>query len=148
MPYNPFGVFQPGSLENEDWVHGTIRRFQELGRVLHSERQDLDGEDGGEGAAIPNLPANPDDLLHQGWEEITHSSEAAAGHRTFRNKETGMVVRSDKGEAGKPGNRERDHYHIYNPKSTQGKHDVYLDKSGRPVSRGSNPSHLLPGETP
>ncbi len=148
VPYNALGLFQRGSPENEDWVHGTIQRLQELGRVLRSERQDSDSEDGGEGAATPDLPANPDDLLQQGWEEITHPSEAAAGHRSFRNKETGMVVRADKGEAGRPGNRERDHYHVYNPKSTQGKHDVYLDKNGRPVSRGSNLSHIIPGEKP
>lgn len=148
VPYNPLGVVQPGSPENEDWTHGTIQRLQELGRVFRSERQDSDGGDGDEAAAALDLPANPDDLLQQGWEEITHPSEAAAGHRSFRNKETGMVVRADKGEAGRPGNRERDHYHIYNPKSTQGKHDVYLDRSGRSVSRGSSLSNIIPGEKP
>ena len=128
VPYNPLGVFQPGSPENEAWTHGTIRRLQELGRVFYSERADSNGGDKGEGAAPPDLPANPDDL-------------------SFRNKQTGMVVRADKGKPNKPGHRGRDHYPIDNPNST-GRRDVYLDKSGRPVSKGSDASHILPGDEP
>ena len=109
VPYNPLGVFVPGSPENEEWTHNTIRRLQDLGHILRSERQDGEGGDDGEGAALPDLPANPNDLLQQGWEEITHPDAAAQGHRTFRNKETGLVIRADKGEAGKLGNRARDH---------------------------------------
>ena len=134
----------PGSPENEEWTHETIRRLRNLGRIFHSERQDGDGGDGGKGAEIPTLPANPDDLLQQGWEEITHPSAAAQGHRTFRNKD-GLVIRADKGEVGKPGNRAHDHYHVLNPDKTSNR-DYYLDKNGRPVSRGSDASHILPGE--
>jgi len=148
VPYDPLGVFVPGSPENEDWTHNTIQRLRDLGHIFHSERQDGDGGHEGEGAAIPDLPANPDDLLQQGWEEISRPEAAAQGHRTFRNKETGLVVRADEGEPGEPRNRGKDHYHVYNPNSTGNKRDLYLDKSGRPVSRGSDPSHILPGDKP
>lgn len=147
IPYhNPLGVFRPGSPENEDWTRNTMRRLQELGHILRSERQDGEGRDD-EGVEIPDLPTNPDDLLQQGWEEITHPDAAAEGHRTFKNKETGLIIRADKGEPGQPGDRGRDHYHIENPNTTS-KRDEYLDKNGRPVGRGSKPSHVLPGDKP
>ena len=145
VPYNPLGIFVPGSPENEDWTHNTIRRLHDLGHILRSEQQDGEGGDDGEGTALSDLPANPDDLLQQGWEEISRPEAVAQGHRTFRNKETGLVIRADKGEAGKPGNRARDHYHILNPDKTSNR-DYYLDKNGRPVSRGSDASHISPGE--
>ena len=47
--------------------------------------------------------------------------------------------------AGKQGNRARDHYHILNTDKTSNR-DYYLDKNGRPVSRGSDASHIPPGE--
>lgn len=119
-----------------------------IGRVFHSEQQDdPERNRSGEGKTPPALPANPDDLLQQGWEEITHPEAAAAGHRTFRNKQTGLVIRADKGDPDQPGNRGVDHYHVEHPNAT-GKRDLYLDKSGRPVSKGSDASHVLPGEKP
>ncbi len=45
VPYNPLGVFQPGSPENEDWTRNTMRRLQDLGHIFRSERQDSEGED-------------------------------------------------------------------------------------------------------
>jgi len=94
---------------------------------------------------IPNLPANPDELLSQGWTEISRPEAVAAGHRTFLNPKTGRVLRFD---IGKPNAKETwkrvDHYHLDNPNSS-GKRDQYLDKSGRPAPRGSKPSHLPPG---
>lgn len=147
-PYNPAGVFWPGSPENEDFVRGTMRVLRGIGRVFHSEQQDdPERKPSGDGETPPALPANPDDLLQQGWEEISHPDAAAAGHRTFRNKETGMVIRAEKGEPGEPGNQGVDHYHVYNPSKT-GRRDLYLDKNGRPVSKGSDDSHILPGEKP
>jgi len=46
IPYNPLGIFQPGSPENEDWTHNTIRRLQDLGHIFRSEPQSPDGKDG------------------------------------------------------------------------------------------------------
>jgi len=36
-----------------------------------------------------------------------------------------------------------DHYHVYNP-TAKGKGDFYLNSSGNPVSKGSNPTHIVP----
>ena len=146
-PHNPFGVFQPGSPENEDWTRNTMRLLRDLGNIFHSERGDGEGEDDGKGVEVPDLPANPDDLLQQGWEEISRPEAVAQGRRTFRNRETGLVVHADKGEPGKSGFRGRDHYHIENPNRT-GKRDYYLDKDGRSVAKGSKPSHVPPGDKP
>jgi hypothetical protein len=46
----------------------------------------------------PHLPANPDDLLAEGWKETTHPKAAARGHRDFVNERTGMRIRFDKGD--------------------------------------------------
>ena len=43
VPYNPLGVFQPGSPENEDWTRNTVRRLRELGHIFHSEGEDVEG---------------------------------------------------------------------------------------------------------
>jgi hypothetical protein len=91
----------------------------------------------------PSLPANPDDLLAQGWNETSHPGAAKLGHRTFENPKTGEIIRFDKGRPGEPGFEGKDHYHRPNPNKT-GKHDEYLDLSGNPVARGSGPSHIPP----
>ena len=68
VPYNPFGVFQPGSPENEDWTRNTIRLLRELGHVFHSEPGDGEGKDKGgspEEGADPVKPAfKPSDAHH------------------------------------------------------------------------------------
>lgn len=64
-PNNPLGVFQPGSPENEDWTHNTIRRLRELGHIFRSERGDSESQDESrspEAGADPVKPAfKPDD---------------------------------------------------------------------------------------
>jgi hypothetical protein len=93
------------------------------------------------------LPANPDDLKSQGYDETSHPDAAAAGHRTFENPATGDKVRHDQGKPGAPGHEGEDHYHRYNPNAT-GKSDQYLDANGNPVPRGSDASHLTPEPPP
>lgn len=93
----------------------------------------------------PGLPKNPDDLLKQGYNETSHPDAAKNGHRTFENPDTGDKVRFDEGEPGAPGHEGNDHYHRYNPDSN-GKVDQYLDKGGNAVPRGSDASHLYPGD--
>jgi hypothetical protein len=90
-----------------------------------------------------SLPANPDDLLSQGYKEISHPDAAAKGRRTFTNPETGDTVIFDKGRPGKSGYRGRDHYHRINPNSN-GDRDLFLDRNENPVGRSSNASHLIP----
>ncbi len=46
---------------------------------------------------------------------------------------------------GAYGHEANDHYHSYNPGQT-GRHNLYLDKSGNPCSKGSNESHIYPGQ--
>jgi hypothetical protein len=93
----------------------------------------------------PKLPANPDELLDQGYVETSDPRAAAAGRRTFENPETGDRLDFDKGEPGADGFRGDDHYHQTNNNAT-GKGNQYLDKSGNSVPRGSKASHLLPGD--
>ena len=96
---------------------------------------------------IPHLPENPDDLLKAGWEETSHPSAAAKGHRSFTNPETSQKMRFDKGKPGEPGWEGRDHYHVENPNHTN-RHDQCLDKNGNPVGNHSIPSHLEPDRGP
>jgi hypothetical protein len=102
-----------------------------------------DGDSKTTGLTKPSLPANPDDLLKEGWEETTHSKAAATGHRTFVNLKTGQTVEFDKAKPGEPGWSSQDHYHLRNPNSTS-RYDRYLDNNGRAVRAGSEPSHFLP----
>ena len=159
--YNPLGVFIPGTPENEALTLGTERAIgaagRAIGRVFNNEGHGGKGESApatgsgaGEGSnppegtqETPPLPANPDDLLAQGWRETSDPEAAAAGHRTFVDPETGAVIRFDKGRPGQPGFEGQDHYHWLNPNRT-GKRDDYLNQNGKPVARGSTPSHLRP----
>ena len=89
------------------------------------------------------LPAKPDDLLKQGWKEISHPEAEKLGHRKFKNPKTGEIVRFDQGRPGKPGFEGQDHYHHFNPNKTSTR-DENLDANGNPVARGSRAPHILP----
>lgn len=88
-----------------------------------------------------DLPNNPDDLLSQGYRDVSHPGGAATGHRTFQRGND--QLRWDRGTPGRPGHAGRDHYHRTNPEAT-GRHNEYLDSSGNPVRRGQDESHLYP----
>ncbi|MDR3450747.1 MAG: phage portal protein [Alphaproteobacteria bacterium] len=88
------------------------------------------------------LPANPDDLLDQGYQETSHPDAAAAGHRTFENPDTGDILRFDEGDPEMPGYRGEDHYHRPDPDSP----GDFLDQNGDPARDGSPASHLFPKE--
>ena len=91
----------------------------------------------------PFLPANPDDLLAQGWREISHPRALGFGHRKFANPKTNEIITFDKGRPGAPGFEGQDHYHRLNPNKTSTR-DEYLDLNGNPVARGSKRSHIFP----
>ena len=95
---------------------------------------------------IDSLPEKPDDLLNQGWVEITDANLIGTNHRMFQNKLTGYIVRFDKGVVGLPGFKGKDHYHFCNPESIRKGKDDYIDANGNVVGRNSNSSHLLPKE--
>ena len=91
------------------------------------------------------LPNKADDLLKQGYKDVSHPDAAKAGHRDFLNPTTGDRVRFDQGKPGESGYKGQDGWHRYNPNST-GKPDMYLDKNGNPCARGCEASHLFPGD--
>ncbi len=92
----------------------------------------------------PKYPGSEVDLeKNPEWNETSHPDQRKAGHREFTNGKTGERVRFDKGDPSKPGHRANDHYHRYNPNSTNNR-NLYLDAYGKPTGNGSDSSHLYP----
>ena len=89
------------------------------------------------------LPDNPIALLNDGWEDVSHPNQRTNGHWELKEKDTGLKIRYDKSILGANGYQGKNHYHIYNPDATSNR-DLYLDKKGNPVRRGSSKSHILP----
>jgi hypothetical protein len=97
---------------------------------------------------IRNLPRDPNDLVKNGWTDVTDPRQAInTSSREFLSPNTGLKVRFDPAKPGaSPTKWEgRDHYHAYNP-NKRNKNDKYLDMNCRPVGNGSDPSHLAPWE--
>ncbi|GCE14133.1 hypothetical protein KTT_39920 [Tengunoibacter tsumagoiensis] len=56
---------------------------------------------GGEGSWIKNLPQDPEKLLEQGWEDVTHPQAKLSGNSTeFFDPATGRRVKCDQGAPG------------------------------------------------
>lgn len=93
------------------------------------------------GRVEPN-PVSIDDLKNdEDWVEVTHPGQEDK-HQEFENKSTGEKIRFDKGQPGKPGHGEHDHYHRSKPTpDPQGGYN-YFDEQGNMVPRGSDASHL------
>lgn len=94
-------------------------------------------------AVASSLPETPDSLLENGWTDISDPRASSAGYKTIREDATGLRLRYDSGDPGKPGFRGMNHYHILNPNATSNE-DLYLDKYGNPVPKNSKASHILP----
>ena len=82
-----------------------------------------------------NLGFDPHNLIS----EIYVYDEIESSSWDFRHKDSGEKLRYDPGKEGK------NHWQRFNPNSS-GKRDLYLDRFGNPVSRGSNASHIGAGE--
>ena len=95
-----------------------------------------------EGGVDPSLPSDPHS--DPNFEDISHPRAREQGHHEFRDKGTGETIRYDEGKKGASGHEANNHYHRYNPQSTGG-HDKYLDAQRNPVPKGSDASHLYPG---
>ena len=117
--------------------------------VLHNEVVQEKGLDcslmqrkkkGGVDERLSDDPLNDSNL-----EEISHPSARGRGHYKFKDKCTGEIIEYDEAKSGKPGHKGHDHYHRLNPYS-KGVNDTYLNAEGKPVSDGSDPSHLYPPE--
>lgn len=64
-------------------------------------------------------------------------------YHLLKGASTGLKIRFDEKVNGAKGFKGKNHYHILNPNVT-GNKDLYLDKNGNPVNKGSKASHILP----
>ncbi len=94
-------------------------------------------------ATASSLPEHGSTLESQGWNDISHTKQAAAGSHTYEDSSTGLRIRFDEAKQGENGYAGQAHYHILNPDAT-GSKDLYLDKDGNPVAKNSKASHILP----
>ena len=94
-------------------------------------------------ATASSLPEHGSTLVSQGWTDISHPKQAAAGSHTYEDPATGLRIRFDEAKPGEKGYAGKNHYHILNPDAT-GSKDLYLDKEGNPVAKNSKASHILP----
>jgi hypothetical protein len=94
-------------------------------------------------ATASNLPQTGQGLVNSGWEEISHSAQAASGHHTYKEPATGLRIRYDEPNPKAKGFAGKNHFHILNPNATSSK-DMYLDKNGNPVKKNSKASHIVP----
>ena len=103
------------------------------------------GDEGGSNAVIKNIQSkSPQQLIEDGWEDITNPKMAAnTNSREFYDQKSGLKIRYDKGVDGENGFEAVDHYHVMNPNYTNKKVDYYLDIDGKPVGKGSKASHIV-----
>ena len=92
---------------------------------------------------IQNLPQRGKMLLARGWKEISHPEQAKRGYHTYQEPGSYLRVRFDEPATDKTGFAGVGHYHILNPCAI-GTNNMYLDKNGKPVSKNSRASHILP----
>ena len=93
---------------------------------------------------VNNLPKNPDTLMQKGWKDITPPQMSKnTTSKMYKDGNTGLTVRFDKGQKGAGGYGSKDHYHVLNPKAS-GRDDYYLDKNCNPVPKNSKASHIIP----
>ncbi len=65
---------------------------------------------------IKTLPKDPQTLIDEGWQDVTHpQAKANTSSISLNDPSTGRNVRFDKGVPGDPGFGGKDHYHVYNP---------------------------------
>ena len=115
-------------------------------------------EEGMGGAGVPNIPSDyralviriasslpktGEELLSQGWKDISHPKQAENGSFTYEDSNTGLRIRFDEAVPDAPGFLGKNHYHIFNPDAHSNR-DLYLDRDGNPCARGSRGSHILP----
>ncbi len=88
-------------------------------------------------------PCNPDELSNN-WREVTDPRmKQFSNRREFIYKYINIKIAFDLGRSGAPKFRGKNHWHRYNPNTTN-RHDIYLDRNGKPVGEHSNDSHIDP----
>ncbi len=88
-----------------------------------------------------NPPCSPRELSSNWIEKTPELMKERSQRREFQHKETGLKIAFDKGIKGKPRFRGKDHWHIYNPNSTN-INNYYLDKNGEPIHKNDVNSHI------
>lgn len=102
------------------------------------------GRGAGSGRYRYYLPKNPKNSRK--FRDITDPrKKERTRYRNYKDDETGLEVEFHPGKTGEKGWQGKDHYHVKNPNSNN-KNNYYLDKNGNPCPRGSDRSHLSPGE--
>jgi RHS repeat-associated protein len=139
MPRSP--VLPPAPLLPEAPTIPQAPTFPQAPSMPQSPTAPFDLISGGINWANP--PASPDDLSSD-WEEVTHPKNNNGENREFRNKDTGEVIRFDKGDPSKGGFQKNDHWHRLNPawNRKMGNKGRYLDRYGNPCDRNSPESHI------
>lgn len=119
----------------EEAAKGAESAAEDAGKVVES----------GSNAVIKNIQSkSPQQLIEDGWEDITNPKMAAnTNSREFYDPKSGLKIRYDKGVDGENGFEAVDHYHVMNPNYTNKKVDYYLDIDGKPVGKGSKASHIV-----
>ncbi len=86
----------------------------------------------------------PHQLLQEGWIDVIDPRMAQKNlSREYQDSKTGLRIRFDPKKPNGTGFEAVDHYHIYNPNYTNKKVDYYFDIHGKPVGKGSKPSHII-----
>jgi len=94
---------------------------------------------------IFDFPSNPNQLLNDGWQNITHPSKASnTNMMDLLNPNTGQHIEFHP-KSGSQGWSAVDHYHVHNPNATN-KGNALLNSSGQPVPDGSHASHITPND--
>ena len=102
------------------------------------------GRGAGSGRYRYYLPKNPKNSRK--FRDITDPrKKERTRYRNYKDDKTGLEVEFHPGKTGEKGWQGKDHYHVKNPNSNN-KNNYYLDKNGNPCPRGSDRSHLSPGE--
>ena len=125
-----------------DGSSAAIRTLGNAGVVITNYSNEIES---GSGSVIKNIQSkSPQQLIEDGWEDITNPKMAAnTNSREFYDPKSGLKIRFDKGVDGANGFEAVDHYHVMNPNYTNKKVDYYLDIDGKPVGKGSKASHIV-----
>ena len=131
--------------DNVTKVEATENITTETSNAKPIETGNVKPIESGTGSVIKNIQSkSPQQLIEDGWEDITNPKMAAnTNSREFYDPKSGLKIRFDKGVDGANGFEAVDHYHVMNPNYTNKKVDYYLDIDGKPVGKGSKASHIV-----
>ncbi len=90
-----------------------------------------------------NAPCSPYELSDE-WVDVTHPiRKIKSNRRDFLHKTTGLKIAFDRAVKGASGYKGKNHWHRYNPNSTNNS-DYYLDEDGNSIKKNDENSHITP----